>query len=632
MTVHSITEYNQYLFNEGTHYFSYKKLGAHLTICNDIPGVQFSVWAPNARNVRVVGDFNNWDGSNHSMKKLGLSGIWSLFIPEAQKGDLYKYEIHTCQGKVLLKSDPYAFYSELRPRTASVVYPLKGYSWSDGKWQKSKTITSIYEQPILIYELHLGSWKRGEKNDFLSCIELADQLINYVKKMGYTHIELLPILEHPYDGSWGYQVTGYYSVTSRYGCPHDFMYFVDKCHQNGIGVILDWVPGHFCNDQHGLRRFDGTPLYESSNYKKSENKEWGTTNFDFSRPEVWSFLISNALFWLDVYHVDGLRVDAVSNMLYLDYGKEDGEWVPNDYGGKENIEAINFLRKLNEVVFHYFPHTLMLAEESTQWPQVTKPTYVDGLGFNYKWNMGWMNDILSYMKKDPVYRRWHHNELTFSIMYSFSENFVLPISHDEVVHGKKSLLDKMPGDYWQKFANLRTLYAYMIAHPGKKLIFMGAEFGQFIEWRYDQSLDWHLLDYEMHQKLQHFFCVLNYFYRREKSLWELDNNWTGFQWIDPHDSTQSIITFMRRAKKSDDFLIVICNFTPVARHNYRIGVPYRAEYEEVFNSDLQIYGGSGVVNKGVLKASDDSWHNQPYCLEITIPPLAAVFIKPQRIR
>ncbi|MCL0032596.1 1,4-alpha-glucan branching protein GlgB [Peptococcaceae bacterium] len=629
MILSNFSDYDLYLFHEGTNFHSYNMLGAHLTEQRGIKGVRFAVWAPNAKEVRVVGDFNSWNGKDHCMTKVKSSGIWSIFIPGLKEGDLYKYEIVTRHNEVLLKCDPYGFYAECRPKTASVVFSsLRNYEWNDDKWFERKRLESIYEQPVLIYEVHLGSWRRKSNNEFYSYKELADELIDYVVQMGYTHIEILPLAEHPHDGSWGYQATGYFAVTSRYGNPRDFMYFVDKCHQAGVGVILDWVPGHFCKDAHGLARFDGTALYESDNPLKSENWQWGTANFDFSKPEVHSFLISNALFWFDVYHIDGLRVDAVAQMLYLDFAKKEGEWVPNKYGGRENIDAIDFMKKLNKAVFANYPHSLVIAEESTQWPMVTMPTYLGGLGFNYKWNMGWMNDMLKYMEMDPIFRKHHHNLLTFSFFYAFSENFILPLSHDEVVHGKKSLLDKMPGDYWQKFANLRLLYAYMMAHPGKKLLFMGGEFGQFIEWNWQKSLDWHLLDYEMHSKLHRYVQDLNFFYKRERSLWELDHSWQGFEWIDPHDETQSVVTFMRKAKSVSDFTIVVCNFTPVMRENYRIGVPQKGMYREVFNSDLEIYGGSRQLNDGNLKASDVAWHNQDYSIEITLPPLAAVFIKP----
>lgn len=620
----SPSEVDIYLFHEGCHYRSYQFLGSHLVQQDGVEGAHFALWAPRAAEVCVVGDFNNWQGYQHRMQRFGDSGIWTIFIPGIKEDDLYKYEIHTPQGEVLLKADPFAFFSELRPNTASKVCQLSKYQWQDADYQKRRQKT-FYNSPMLIYEVHLGSWKRAEGH-FLTFRELAQQLISYVVEMGYTHIELLPIFEHPLDASWGYQVTGYFSVTSRYGTPQDFMYFVDCCHQSGIGVILDWVPAHFCKDSHGLRMFDGSPLFEPEHWLKAENCQWGTTNFDFGKPEVISFLISNALFWLDIYHIDGLRVDAVAFMLYLDYGKSAGQWMPNQYGGRENLEAVAFMKKLNEAAFQQFPGALIIAEESTTWPSVTKPTYLGGLGYNYKWNMGWMNDLLHYMEMDPVHRKWHHNQLTFSFMYTYSENYILPLSHDEVVHGKRSLLNKMPGDYWQKFANLRLLYGYMIAHPGKKLLFMGSEFGQFTEWNSQQSLDWHLLEYDMHQRLHEFVKTLNHFYLSEPALWQLDHHDTGFQWIDPHDYSQSIITFIRQAWDQEDFIIIVCNFTPVVRNQYRIGVPCMGEYFEIFNSDLVVYGGSGQSNQ-LIKAEEKAWHNQPFSLEIKIPPLSVIFLK-----
>lgn len=627
-----IDDYNLYLFHEGTNYRTYQLLGAHLITDRENNGknseVRFSLWAPNAQEIRVVGDFNDWNGKYHQMQRINKGGIWSTVIKGLKSGEKYKYEIISRDGNKYLKSDPFAFYSELRPNTASIICDLDNYSWQDHRWQHNKSITNIYQQPTLIYEVHLGSWKRSLDNSFLNYREIANQLINYVVEMGYTHIELMPLSEHPFDGSWGYQTTGYFSATSRYGTPHELMYLIDKCHQHGIGVILDLVPGHFCKDGHGLWRFDGSPLYENENPMKSENYQWGTANFDFTKLEVWSFLISNMVFWLDIYHIDGLRLDAVANMLYLDYAKEPGQWISNTHGGNENLEAVAFLKKLNEVIFKHFPNTLVIAEESSEWPLVTKPSYVGGLGFNYKWNMGWMNDILDYMKLDPVNRKWHHNQLTFSFMYTYSENYILPLSHDEVVHGKKSILDKMPGDYWQQFANLRLLYGYMIAHPGKKLLFMGGEFGQFIEWQYQQSLDWHLLDYEMHQKLNYYVRLLNHTYKEQRCLWELDHEERGLEFIDANDYNQSIIVFLRRGKNIKDYLIAVCNFTPVVREQYRIGVPELIAYQEVFNSDLGIYGGSNQRNDSLIAASEVPWHNRQYSIELKIPPLAVIFLKP----
>jgi 1,4-alpha-glucan branching enzyme len=622
-----ITDYQLYLFNEGTNCHSYKMLGAHILQKDGILGTRFAVWAPNARRVSVVGDFNQWDGTTHILHRLGDSGVWEIFIPGVKEFAIYKYEIENYYGRIVMKADPYAFYSELRPCTASIVYDIHKYQWRDTNWQQQKVATSVYDKPVLIYEVHMGSWRRKQGNEFLSYREMAQELIPYVKSMGYTHIELLPIAEYPYDGSWGYQTTGYYAVTGRYGLPEDFMFFIDECHLAGIGVILDWVPAHFPKDGHGLIRFDGTALYEHDDPRRGEHPHWGTLIFNYGRKEVKSFLISNAIFWLDVYHVDGFRVDAVASMLYLDYGKSWGQWLPNEYGGKENLEAIEFMKNMNETVYHYFPNTLMVAEESTAWPMVTRPIYLGGLGFNYKWNMGWMNDVLHYMSMAPIHRKWHHEKLTFSMLYAFSENFILPLSHDEVVHGKRSLLDKMPGDYWQKFANLRVLYGYMIGHPGKKLLFMGGEFGQFIEWKFNTSLDWHLLDYDMHSRLHGYVRELNHFYLEHNALWECDHGWEGFQWIDPHDYSQSIISFIRKGKDPDNWLIVICNFTPVVREDYRVGVLLPGDYKEIFNSDNEAYGGSGQGNFHNILAEDIPWHDFPQSINITIPPLAVIFIQ-----
>ncbi|MDR3590231.1 MAG: 1,4-alpha-glucan branching protein GlgB [Negativicutes bacterium] len=629
MQVLPLSTFDLYLFNEGTHARSYQFLGAHLTEENGRSGVRFAVWAPNVREVRVVGDFNDWRGADHGLRPVGSSGIWSLFVAGLAAGELYKYEICPHHGPSFLKADPYAFGAEHPPGTASKVIALGDFTWQDDAWQQGKRSEALYKGPVLIYEVHLGSWRQKRRGESLTYRELADELVDYVGDMGYTHIELLPVVEHPFGGSWGYQATGYFAATSRYGTPHDFMYFVDKCHQKGIGVILDWVPGHFCKDSHGLYRFTGEPLFESGWPERGENWQWGTANFDFGRSEVQSFLVASAMFWLDVYHIDGLRVDAVANILYLDYGREDGQWIPNSYGGNGNIEAIAFLKKLNATVFRHHPATLMIAEESTSWPMVTWPTNVGGLGFNFKWNMGWMNDMLRYMSMDPIYRKWWHNLVTFSFMYAFSENFILPLSHDEVVHGKRSLLEKMPGDYWQKFANLRVLFGYMMAHPGKKTLFMGGEFGHFIEWNYEESLDWHLLEYDMHAKLHRYVRELNHLYRSETSLWQIDYDWRGFEWIDPHDYSQSVITFMRKGADPDDFLVVVCNFTPEVRYDYKIGVPRAGTYQEIFNSDREIYGGSGQTNI-LLKAQSSGWHNQPCTLSLKLPPLAVVYLRWQR--
>ncbi|TCT15366.1 1,4-alpha-glucan branching enzyme [Natranaerovirga pectinivora] len=622
----SFSDYDLHLFHEGSHYKAYEFLGSRPFEVNKKKGILFSLWAPNAKEVSVIGDFNNWDGNSHKMKKEMNQEVWTLFIPGMLVGDLYKYEVVTEDNQIRVKADPYAFYSELRPKTASIVYDLSGYKWEDENWIKAKSIKNVYEEPTNIYEVHLGSWKK-DGEEFLNYGQLAEELIPYVKEMGYTHIELLPITEHPFDGSWGYQSTGYYSVTSRYGTPHDFMSFIDQCHQRNIGVILDWVPGHFCKDDFGLANFDGTKLYEYKDVNRSENYGWGTLNFDLGRPEVLSFLISNALFWLDKYHIDGIRVDAVAAMLYLDYCKEPNQWVPNKFGGRENLEAIQFMKKLNEAIFKYHSNCLVIAEESTAWPLVTMPTYLGGLGYNYKWNMGWMNDILSYMKKDPIHKKYNHNMLTFSLTYAFSENFVLPLSHDEVVHGKCSLINKMPGDYWQKFANLRLMYMYMTGHPGKKLLFMGSEFGQFIEWDYKKELDWFLLEYDMHKNTQSFVKDLNHFYLEDSSLWEQDQGWDGFEWIDPNDYSQSVISFIRKGREKSNFTIAIYNFTPVVRENYRIGVPYIGEYIEVLNSDNSQYGGSNQTNNLIISSEAIPWHGKENSIEIKLPPLGSVFIK-----
>jgi 1,4-alpha-glucan branching enzyme len=623
-----LSSYDAYLFREGSHYRSYEFLGAHFTNIDGLDGALFNVWAPNAVEVCLMGDFNGWDGTGSHMLKIDNSGIWSIFIPGLKEWDMYKYEIHTKDGRILKKSDPYAFYSELRPGTATKLVSLQSYKWNDSKWMKHRNEINIYESPVNIYEMHPGSWKQKPEAGYYTYRELAEELVGYVKNMGYTHIELMPLSEYPFDGSWGYQATGYFSVTSRYGSPYDLMYFVDKCHREGIGVILDWVPGHFCKDDHGLRLFDGTTLYEYSDPRKGENYGWGTCHFDLGKPEVHSFLISNAVFWFEMYHIDGLRVDAVASMLYLDYERKPGEWVPNKLGGRENLEAVDFLRKLNKAVFEYFPNVMMIAEESTTWPLVTAPTHLGGLGFNYKWNMGWMNDMLKYMATDIEKRKEYHNLITFSLMYAFTENYILPLSHDEVVHGKKSLLDKMPGDYWQKFANLRVFLGYMTAHPGKKLLFMGGELGQFIEWRYDHALDWMLLDYEMHRKVQNYVRALNHVYAKEPAFWELDHAFEGFEWIDSNNHNQSIIAFMRKGKKPKDTVIIICNFTPVSYEDFRIGVPYRCSYSELFNSDWYEFGGSGQRNTGILSARKQKWQDREYSINVKVPPLGAVFLKP----
>jgi 1,4-alpha-glucan branching enzyme len=619
-----ITDEQIRLFQEGTNYKSYHILGAHLVKRNRTAGATFGVWAPNAAWVSVVGDFNGWNTQSHPMTKVKDSGIWEVFVPGIAKNSLYKYAIGSSYGEILYKSDPYAYYSEVRPKTASVVYNLENYTWKDDDWRQKKTVGQ--NKPMLIYEMHLGSWRRHEDGSLMNYREIAEELTEYVTEMGYNYIELMPVMEHPFDGSWGYQVTGYYSVTSRYGTPEDFMYFVDLCHRKGIGVILDWVPGHFPKDAHGLARFDGNALYEHPDPRRGEHLQWGTLIFDYGRHEVQSFLISNVIFWLEYYHVDGFRVDAVASMLYLDYERQD--WLPNKYGGREYLEAADFLKRLNETVCSLYPETLMIAEDSSTWPLVTAPTSSGGLGFTHKWNMGWMNDTLKYCSMDPIYRRWNHNLLTFSMVYAFSENFVLPLSHDEVVHGKHSLLDKMPGEYHMKFAGLRTLLGYMAAQPGKKLIFMGGEFGQFIEWKYDDKLDWHLLQYEMHRKMKDYVKALNHFYLDNSCLWEDDNGWGGYQWISPEDYNISLIAFMRKGHNPENYLIAVMNFTPVHRPDYRMGVPKEDGFTPVFNSDDANYGGSDCLNRAVITPEEIPCHGFEQSVVLSIPPLSAVFYKP----
>lgn len=632
MTPSRPTSYDLYLFHEGNLFHSYRMLGSHVAEEDGVRGVRFSVWAPHAEAVGVAGDFNGWNGARHRMERLDDSGVWSLFVPGLGDDAVYKYEIAARDGSVRLKADPYAVYAELRPRTASIVRSLDKFYWNDDKWMKSKRKKPVYRQPLNIYEVHLGSWKNRGPELFYTYREYADDLVAYVREMGYTHIELLPLAEHPFDRSWGYQATGYYSATSRYGTPEELMYLIDLCHQNGIGVIMDWVPGHFCKDNHGLRLFDGTPLYEHADPRIAEKRSWGTLAFDFSKPEVVSFLISNAIFWMDVYHVDGLRVDAVASMMSLNFDKPPHEHIRNRYGGAENLDALAFLKKLNQAVFRYFPDALMIAEDSSDWPLVTAPVHVGGLGFNYKWNMGWMNDMLRYMQKETFYRKYHHNLITFSLLYAYSENFILPFSHDEVVHGKRSLLHKMPGDYWQKFANLRLLYGYMMAHPGKKLLFMGGEFAQFDEWKDMEDLDWELLGFEKHVQTHHFVKVLNGLYRKEKTLWELDHDPAGFSWIDADNAEQSIVSFIRKGANGDEQLVVVCNFTACVYHDYRIGVPDPGLYREILNTDAAPFGGSNQLNKPRIRAEAVPWHNRPYSIRITVPPLAAVWLKYKKSR
>lgn len=621
--INFLTQKEIYLFNRGELYHSFLKFGAHRLEHDGIQGTHFAVWVPAVTQVNVMGDFNDWGSETCPMQEMGETGVWTLFVPQNLLGQRYKYEIRTKEGEVLYKADPYAFCAELRPHTASVVYSLEGFVWQDRTWLERRSRMPSIDRPLSIYEVHLGSWRQHQNGEFYTWQELATELIPYVKDLGYTHLELLPIMEHPYDGSWGYQMTGYFACTRRYGDPQDFMYFVDQCHQAGIGVLLDWVPGHFCKDAHGLGRFNGEEVYE-----KDEHKEWGTYNFDFGKTEVLSFLISNAIFWLSKYHIDGLRVDGVSNMLYLDYAKKAGSWKPNIKGGRENLEAIAFMQKLNKAVFGEFPGVLMIAEEATDWPLVTYPTDVKGLGYNYKWNMGWMNDTLHYMNLDFQQRQYHHQLLTFSLTYAFTENFVLPLSHDEVVHGKQSLLSRMPGNYEQKFAGLRALYGYFFCHPGKKLLFMGGEFAQFIEWRDDDELDWFLLEYDSHRRLKEYVRSLNQFYQKERALWEIDSSWAGFEWIDVDNNKQSVLVFCRRAKDPNDFLIVVLNFKPQQYSEFRIGIPKEGKYQEVFNSDLYDYGGATPHFSNVQQAESIAWQGQAFSLTITLPSLACIILKP----
>jgi 1,4-alpha-glucan branching enzyme len=624
-----LSDFDEHLLAEGTHLRIYEKLGAHGAELEGRQGVLFGVWAPSALRVSVVGDFNGWDGRCHPMRYHHGSGIWELYIPGLSEGARYKYEIKTHYKEyVVAKGDPVAFAAEMRPRTASVVWDLDKYPWGDGAWMRRRSERDLLSAPISVYEVHLGSWRRRNGWEWLTYDELAQELIPYVKSMGFTHIELLPIAEHPLDGSWGYQVTGFFAPTSRYGTPDDFMAFVDTCHQAGIGVILDWVPAHFPTDQHGLSFFDGTHLYEHADPRQGTHPDWGTLVFNYDRTEVCQFLISNAIYWLDKFHIDGLRVDAVASMLYLDFSREPGEWIPNRFGGRENIEAIDFIRAFNDRVHELFPDVLTIAEESTSWPGVTHPTNQGGLGFDLKWNMGWMHDTLRYFSNEPVYRAYHQGTLTFSLLYAFSERFMLPLSHDEVVHLKRSLLDKMPGDTWQRFANLRLLYGYQWAHPGKKLLFMGGEFGQWREWSEARSLDWHLLELDgSHKALQDFLRDLNDLYRRESALYEDDFTWEGFAWIDFRDSQRSILAFERHARETNESMLIVCNFTPVVRHSYRLGVPSKGDYREVLNSDSQIYGGSGVLNEHSIPSTAVPWHDRAESIQLTLPPLGIVFIK-----
>jgi 1,4-alpha-glucan branching enzyme len=626
-----ISEYDVYLFSQGKHTRIYDKLGAHLMRIGEADGVHFAVWAPNADRVSVVGDFNSWDGRLHPMRRLGPTGVWEIFVPGIAEGDRYKFEIRSSlHGELLLKTDPFGFGSEAPPLTASIVTRLD-YKWNDADWLVDRAAGHAwFDRPMATYEVHLGSWMRvpEDKDRYLTYRELASTLIPYVKSMGFTHIELLPVMEHPFSGSWGYQITGFFAPTSRFGTPREFKAFIDECHQAGIGVILDWVPGHFPRDAHGLARFDGTALFEHANPKQGEQRDWGTLIFNFGRNEVRNFLLANALFWLEEYHIDGLRVDAVAAMLYLDFSKNPGDWVPNKFGGRENIEAIDFLRELNTLTHGEHPGSIMMAEESTSFPGVTRPTHLGGLGFTYKWNMGWMNDTLAYIKQDPVYRRYHHRLLTFSLMYAFSENYVLPFSHDEVVHLKGAMFGKVPGDDWQKAATVRTIYAYMYSHPGKKLMFMGAEFGQRREWNYDRSLDWHLLEAPLHSSLKRFVADLNHVYTSERALHQVDTNPAGFQWIDCNDSDNSVVVMARFAKDRDDFLICAFNFTPQPRYGYAFGVPRRGIYTELLNSDGAAYGGGNVGNNGLVTTDPIPSHGYADSIRITLPPLSCLILKP----
>jgi len=625
-----LTDYDLHLLGEGTHYRAFEKLGSHRTQVGTTAGVHFAVWAPNADRVSVIGDFNGWDGRVHPMRVLVPNGIWELFVPDLPEGEKYKFEIRTRDGHILKKTDPFARAFEAPPQSAAVVRDISRYQWHDREWLAARAGENAWlERPMTTYEVHLGSWARvpEEGSRFLTYREMAQRLVPYVKEMGFTHIELLPVMEHPFSGSWGYQVLGFFAPTARFGPPEDFKLFVDACHQAGLGVILDWVPGHFPKDAHGLARFDGTALYEHEDPRQGEHQDWGTLIFNYSRNEVRNFLLSNALFWLEEYHVDGLRVDAVASMLYLDYSRLEGQWIPNQYGGRENLDAISLLQQLNSLTHGEHPGTITAAEESTSFPGVSRPVHLGGLGFTYKWNMGWMHDILKYMREDPVHRRWHHNLVTFSALYMHSENFILPFSHDEVVHGKGSMLDKMPADVWQKYASLRALYGYMFGHPGKKLLFMGSEFGQWREWNHDRSLDWHLLDDEAHAALRQWVKDLNALYRAEPALYQVDFEPGGFRWIDCNDNENSVVSIVRFARDPHDAIVVVLNFTPVPRQQYRVGVPEPGWYVERLNSDAAIYGGGNIGNGGGVATEPVAAHGFDQSLRLTIPPLACLILK-----
>jgi len=621
----TLSEFDRHLFGAGTHYEIYEKMGGRLMTHEGARGAAFSVWAPNAKAVSVIGDFNNWDARRSPMRRLGESGIWELFLPAAAEGDKYKFHVTQCDGRVVDKTDPYGVYAEVRPNNASVLYPLKRYKWKDRRWMTARRKYDFRAAPMNIYEVHLGSWKRAEGDRFLTYTELAEQLIPYVKEMGYTHIEMLPVEEHPFDGSWGYQVTGYYAPTSRYGSPDEFKQFVDACHQNGISVILDWVPAHFPKDDFALARFDGTALYEHQDPRLGEHIQWGTYIFNYGRKEVANFLLANALYWMDIFHIDGLRVDAVASLLRLDFCKEEGQWLPNVYGGSENLEAIEFLKHMNSVIAEREPGALMIAEDSTAWPGVTKKVDEGGLGFSLKWNMGWMNDFLSYIKLDPIYRKYHQNKLTFGMAYHYAENFVLVLSHDEVVHTKSSMIGKMPGDVWQSFANLRLSYGFMMGHPGKKLLFMGGEFAQYSEWSEARSLDWHLLQYADHQEMQAYVKELNHLYTEEPAFWAEDFDPNGFQWIECDDAESSIVSFVRRSKEKE--LVFLCNFTPVVHRGFSLGVPQEGVYHERLNSDAARFGGSDVINAVPLQSKAEPAGRCPFRVELDVPPLGMVILE-----
>lgn len=629
-----LTDFDLFLHGKGTHYRAYEKMGAHLMDEDGEAGVYFAVWAPNAKTISVIGSFNNWEAWIHPMKQINKSGLWERFIPGVKEGDQYKFEIKGPDGFWAQKADPYAVATEVRPRTASVVYDLSRYEWKDAEWMEERRQSKWHEKPISVYEAHLGSWRRRpeEDNRWLTYRELAAELIPYVTELGYTHIELLPIAEHPFDGSWGYQTAGYYAPTSRFGSPDDFRYFVDCCHEAGIGVLLDWVPAHFPKDAHGLGYFDGTHLYEHSDPRQGEHMDWGTLIFNYGRNEVSGFLLSNAAFWAREYHLDGLRVDAVASMLYLDYSREEGQWIPNQYGGRENLEAIEFLKHFNSMMHTEFPGFLTFAEESTAFPQVSHSVESGGLGFDFKWNMGWMNDSLEYFSKDPIHRKYHQGDLTFSMIYAFTENFILPFSHDEVVHGKASMLDKMPGDFWQKFANMRLLFAYMFAHPGKKLLFMGCEIGQWREWDAATSLDWNLLDYEPHRKLKTLIAKLNALYTGEVALFDIESSWEGFDWIDFQDSESSVVSFLRKGRDAEEQIVCVLNLTPTPRNGYRIGIPQCGNWEVILNTDADVYGGSdsGPAEASVFDAHHLPWHGKDYSLQLDLPPLSVLMLKLKR--